>query len=63
MIEFPVSMRAAPTASNLAGNNDGSAGTPSSVQHADVNSIDIAWDGSGSAVLVELTQAYFSAEL
>ena len=62
-IEFPVSMRAAPTASNLAGNNNGSAGTPTGIQHSDVNSVEIYWDASGSSHLVELTQAYFSAEL
>ena len=62
-IEFPVSMRAAPTASNLAGNNNGSAGTPAGIQHADVNSVEVHWDAAGSSHLVELTQAYFSAEL
>ena len=62
-IEFPVSMRAAPTASNLAGNNNGSAGTPTGIQHADVNSVEVYWDAAGSSHLVELTQAYFSAEL
>ena len=62
-IEFPVSMRAAPTASNLAGNNNGVAGTPTGIQHSDVNSVEVYWDASGSSHLVELTQAYFSAEL
>ena len=56
-------MRAAPTASSLAGNNNGSAGTPSGTQHADINHIEVHWDASGSSHLVELTQIYCDAEL
>ena len=62
-IDFPVSMRAAPTASNLAGNNNGSAGTPSGTQHADVHHIEVHWDAAAASNLVELTQIYCSAEL
>ena len=56
-------MRAAPTASNLAGNNNSSAGTPSGTQHADVHHIEVHWDVSSSSHLVELTQMHCSAEL
>ena len=59
-IRFPTTMRATPTASELTGNNAGSAGTPTGTQHADIDHIDIHWNSSG---LVELTHGHFSAEL
>ena len=59
-IRFPTTMRAAPTASELTGNNAGSGGTPTGTQHADQDHIDIHWNSSG---LVELTHGHFSAEL
>ena len=59
-ITFPTTMRTGPTASELAGNNNGSSGTPSGTQHADPDHIDIHWNSSG---LVELTHGHFSAEL
>ena len=56
-------MRATPTASNLAGNNNNSAGTPSGVQHTDSYHTEIYWDVSNESHYVEFTSGEFSAEL
>ena len=62
-IDFPVTMRATPTVTNAAGNNNGVAGTPTGTQHGDVSHITFHWDGTSGGHLVELVTADFSAEL
>ena len=63
LITHPTVMRAAPTASDLAGNNGSSAGTPTGIQHSDVYHLEVYWDVSNESHYVELTAGKFSAEL
>ena len=62
-IDFPVTMRTAPTVSSSTGNNNGVGGTPSGTQHGDRSHITFHWDAPSSGALVELTGADFSADL
>ena len=56
-------MRAAPTISSLTGNNGGSSGTPTGVQHTDIYHTEVYWDVSTEAHYVELTGGEFNTEL
>ena len=63
LVTHPTVMRAAPTASSMTGNNGGSSGTPTGIQHSDVYHLEVYWDVSNESHYVELTAGKFSAEL